>query len=125
MDLSRAVAARAGLWFARTSDLRAWATLYAGNGGGTRTDFYAAVAQVLPILVLAVVVEGRMLDTVPAAPMRAYYLGLIVWAVAGEAASLVALGRGSGSSFLFHAAVAGLGYGTFALAIMGLTRSIG
>ncbi len=94
-------------------------------------EFYRAVAQVIPVLVLALIVERRLWDDAnPSqmfgvdlglkedgdAPLRLAAVGLVLLVLgglfAGEASALVALDGGPSSAtkyFCFHALVLGAG----------------
>jgi hypothetical protein len=67
-----------------------------------KLDFYSVLAQVLPILLLAVVVEGRYFRSLDRRePFDRFFLkGLLYMPVLGEAAALVCVAQGHDSELL-------------------------
>lgn len=67
-----------------------------------RLAFYAVLAQVLPIFLLAVIVEGRYFRSLKLRePFDRFFLrGLLYMPVLGEAAALVCVAQGYDSGFL-------------------------
>ena len=88
-----------------------------------KVEFYNVAAQVIPVLVLAVALEGRILQAPSkVAPLDALLVGSFVWVIAGEVAALVGVAQGSASSFLFGVTTAALYSGTTMLVMVAINQ---
>jgi peptidoglycan/LPS O-acetylase OafA/YrhL len=75
-----------------------------------RPDFYAAIAQILPVFLLAIAIEGRLFVERPAhtALRRSITQLLLVVSLEAEACALIAVARGHDSSWIRTAVFLGL-----------------
>jgi hypothetical protein len=92
------------------------ALLILGIGGMTarvhiRLGFYVVLAQVLPVLLLAVVVEGRYFRRLDCRESfdRFFLRGLLYMPVVGEAAALICIAQGHDSELLRGTVLVALG----------------
>jgi len=99
---------------------------YGQDGADAESNYFEAAAQVIPILVVAAALEGRLFDwssLLPEGFKVANVLNLC-WMAAGEAAALVALAEGHATDVTFGLTSAALVNGGVTLGLIAVLGSL-
>lgn len=88
---------------------------------GVRLGFVEAAAQVLPVLLIAVALQGRYIETMPKTlppVILSYLLAYLGWMVAGEAAALVGVAMGRAAPVVVGVTATSSAFALFTLVIV-------